>query len=524
MKLDPALARDHQKAQQLLNRGDLRGAHQLCANIARRAPAFADSWFLLGIIAAAAGQLGKAIELMRQALERDNGPAEYHCHLARCLTQASQFPQAHAAADQALSREIKDPLTADTLGVVLSRLNRHPEALPLFDLAVAHKPDRPDFLFNRAASRKFVGRVEESNDDLKRAIGLAPRMWRAHSALAQQMDDSEEYGHLAALESLRASLDPADLDGALHLGHALARRYESLERFDEAIQALIEPKSRKRQALGYSFDRDQALFDQLRSTFSSELPRAAGYDTPEPVFIVGMPRSGTTLVERILTSHPAVQSAGELQQFPLALKRAAATRSRGVIDVETIQAGLRTDPAQVGRAYLESTRPMTGSTDHFIDKNPLNFLLVGFILRSLPQARVIILRRHPLDTVIGNFRQLFAVDYSYYNYALDLEDTARFCRGFLDLRALWAERFPGRVTLVDYESVVDDLEGEARRLVDFLGLPWDPACVDFASNPSAVATASAVQVRRGLYRDALERWRRYESHLAGARRILGLEA
>src|SRR5690606_31236513 len=220
------------------------------------------------------------------------------------------------------------------------------------------------------------------------------------------------------------------------------------------------------------------------------------------------------LVERILSSHSAVTSAGELQNFGICLKRSAGTRSSRVLDEETVVHGAGIDPATLGLRYLESTRPLTGRTARFTDKMPLNFFYAGFIHRALPRAKIVCLRRHPLDTCVGNYRQLFALGFHYYSYAYDLADIGRYYAAFDRLVRHWREILPADAFLeVHYEELVREQRATTERLLRFCGLPWEDACLDFHANAAPVATASSVQVRRPLYSTSIGAWRRYEKHL-----------
>ena len=233
-----------------------------------------------------------------------------------------------------------------------------------------------------------------------------------------------------------------------------------------------------------------------------------------------MPRTGTTLVERILSSHSAVYAAGELTNFALAVKRAANTPSNRVLDVETLAAAANCDHAAIGAAYVESTRPRTGRTPRFVDKMPLNFLYAGLIRSALPAAKIICLRRNPLDACLSNYRQLFATSFSYYNYGYDLLDTGRYFLAFDALAAHWRRTLGGNYLEIRYEDVVDNTEREARRLIDFCELSWEPACLAFENNAAPVATASSAQVRRPIYRTAIDRWRKYEAQIEPLRKLL----
>jgi hypothetical protein len=213
-----------------------------------------------------------------------------------------------------------------------------------------------------------------------------------------------------------------------------------------------------------------------------------------PIFVIGMPRTGTTLVDRILSSHPGVESAGELQAMPLAVKQAAGTRSRTVLDPETVAALAQADLGAVGHDYLaRAHHHRRDPALRFVDKFPGNFHYVGIIARALPNARIVCLRRHPMDTVLSNFRNLFAITSRYYDYSYDLMDIARYYARFDRLMAFWQQALPGLVLELSYEDLVADQEGQTRRLLDHCGLAWNAACLDFHRNAAPVSTPSAAQ-------------------------------
>jgi tetratricopeptide (TPR) repeat protein len=430
-----------------------------------------------------------------------------------------RLAQAVAVADRAVQLGPQEALTCDTLGVVYSRANEHARAAQLFARASALEPRKASYHFNRAASLRFLGDFDAAEKAYEACIALEPHHWRAHSALSEIRRQTPERNHIQRLTGLLAETG-GDADAALHLHMALAKECEDLGDHDGAFRHLQQGKSGKRRALRYAFAEDAAIFDTLRRLFAEPIAAGGGFPTREPIFVVGMPRSGTTLVERILTSHSQVFSAGELQNFGLALKRLAGTRAPRLLDVETLERGSRVDPRALGEVYLASTRPATGRKPHFVDKMPLNFLYAGFIAHALPQARIVCLRRNALDTCLSNFRQLFSVEYSYYNYAYDLLDTGRYFIEFHRLMAHWQRVLPGRVLEVSYEALVENQEAETRRLLEHCGLPWEDACLAFEQNAAPVATASAVQVRAPMYRFAVGRWRLYAPHLAELQALL----
>ena len=322
-------------------------------------------------------------------------------------------------------------------------------------------------------------------------------------------------------EELLGNLRSDDLDGELQLRHALAKELDDLGDSERAFAALEAGKRRKRARLDYRFADDAALFAALAQAFPADQPLPApGGEDSGAIFVTGMPRTGTTLVDRILSSHSRVQSAGELQDFGLCLKRAAGTRSRRVLDPETVARARHCELPAVGQAYLQAARRAVPEAPLFVAKLPLTFLYLGFIALAVPGARLICLRRHPLDTVLGNYRQLFALNFSYYNYAFDLEDTTRYYLAFDRLIRHWRTLLGERLLEVSYEKLVTDQTATTRRMLAFCGLDWEAGCLDFAQNRQPVATASAVQVREPLNARAVGRWRRYAEQLAPARRLL----
>lgn len=510
------------RAEVLLASRDYQEAHALCLAALDSNVGDARAWFLLGILSADHGQLAKAAELFARARALEPRVARHHAHLARSLIALHRRPEALAAAEAALALAPSDPLTLDTLGVVFTRAGDHARALPLFERAAAADPDNPGFLYNLAASRQFAGDFPGAETGYARALSLDPGLHRAWSSRVQLARQTPERNFIPQLEALFAEAStgprPVDPDRLLHLGHALAKTFEDLGDPAAALAWLQRAKAAKRATVGYRPERDAELFAAAAAVQMSD---GAGDPSQEPIFVVGLPRSGTTLVDRILSSHPEVTSAGELGNFALLVKRAAGTTSNLVTDPETFRAGGRADMRRLGADYLASTRPLTGATPRFVDKMPLNVLYAGLIHRALPNARIVCLRRDPMDVCLSNFRQLFATGFSYYDYAYDLEDVARYYVGFDRLVAHWRRTLPAdRFTEIAYEDLVADQEGATRRLLAFCALRWDPRCLDFHENRAPVATASSVQVRRPLYSTAVGRWRRYGEALEPMRRVL----
>jgi tetratricopeptide (TPR) repeat protein len=472
-----------------------------------------------GVAAAERGRVREGLELIRGAIAADPADAEAHAQHGRFLSRLHRDAEAVAAAERALALAPTAAVTLDTIGVVLSRAGLHERAVACFRQAAAADPARASLYFNFAASLKVLGRFDEAERAYESCLEREPRYWRAHSALSQLRRQTKDRNHVERLESLLAGVD-LDADAELHLRHALAKELEDLGRYSDAFAELAAGKARRRATLGYAFERDRELFDAVAQLFPDPIaPPTPGAALDAPIFVVGMPRTGTTLVDRILSSHSLVASAGESQNFGVLMKRAAGTPSPRVLDVETVTRSMSIDLPAVGRAYVERTRP-GGDKPRFVDKMPLNFFYLGHVARALPGARLVVVRRHPLDTCLGNFRQLFALGQSYYDYAYDLLDTGRYFLAFARLMGHWQRVLPGRIHELVYEQLVADPRGETGRLLAHCGLEWEDGCVAFERNPAAVATASAVQVREPLHARSVGRWRHYERELQPLIRLL----
>ena len=511
--LDPVAL--YQAAQGALQASRNEEARRLCQRLITARPTFADGYFLLAIAEANIGRIKAAIETLAQAV-RLAPRAEYLAHYAKYLVLAKRDTEALAAADRATSMGPTDALTLDTIGCVYSRLSAHAKAVPLFEKAVKQQPGHHEMRYNLASSLGFSGHFDEAAEHYEKIIAAQADFVQAHSALSRLKKQSPESNHVERLERLLQRVDDS-LD-ALHLHYALAKEYEDLGNYDAAFRSLDTANRRRKAELGYDIGIDKAIFDHTALRFQQDDYFQGDSDvTGDPVFIVGMPRTATTLTDRILSSHPEVESAGELQAMPLAVKHLAGTGSRRILDAGTLDAVGTAAPAAVGRLYLEFAAPHRRRSVRFVDKLPLNFFYVGFIARAMPRASIVCLRRHPLDTVWSNYKHLFGTNFSYYNYSFDLLDTAAYYVMFDRLIKLWQQLFPGRVLELQYEALVEDLEGQSRRLLAHCGLDWTDACLRFYENTSAVATPSTTQVRQPIYRSSLGRWRTYERQLAPVR-------
>ncbi len=506
-------------ARAALASGDMAAVRHHATALIERAPDDAEGPFLLGLGLAATGRIGAAIQQLQSAIALAPR-GEYGAQLARLLLLARRDTEAAVVLTAVEANLPQDALSRDTIGCAYARLADHHAALPHFAAAVQLAPRQIDFRYNLAATHSFLGCTDKAAAELETLIAQAPDDGRAHHLLAGLRKQTVAQNHIPRLGALTTQARSGR--DRLLFGYALAKELDDIGRAQEAFAALASANSAHRRTLPYSFARDAAVFDAIETHWSANDKAAPGAPTdPAPIFVIGMPRTGTTLVDRILSSHPDVESLGELQAMPLAVKAAAGTRTRTVLDPETIGAAAHADLAMAGADYLARAQPYRRmGAVRFIDKFPGNFHYVGLIARALPAATIICLRRNPLDTVLGNFRNLFAISSPYYDYSYDLCDIATYYARFDQLLAVWRRMLPNRVLELEYEALVADQEGQTRRLLAHCGLDWTERCLDFHTNAAPVSTPSAAQVRRPIYSDGVARWHAHAEALAPARRVL----
>ncbi|WP_027441428.1 tetratricopeptide repeat-containing sulfotransferase family protein [Ponticaulis koreensis] len=507
-------------ARQLLAEKKYKEAHALCIRSLQNNPSDGEAYFLLGQLTADHNNFAKALDIYGRARTSGYSEAETCAQISRCLIALNRRDEAVSMVRHAISAGPVDALTLDTIGVVLSRAGLHDEAVAFYQKACARNPNIADYQYNLGAALQFVGRFKEAGDAFQACLALAPRNTRARVALVSITTQSEQDNSLRELKADWDQRAVSDTDAKLQLAHAIAKTQEDMGDQQEAMTWLAQGKAIKLATLKPREDEDRACFDAARH-LAATLNISPNDTANGPIFIVGMPRTGTTLVDRIVSSHSSVTSGGELGDFSIALKRQAATKSPLVLDEETLRATETLDMKALGQRYLKSVEATLQLTGRFTDKMPLNFFYVPAILSAIPNARVICVRRNPADTVLSNYRQLFATAFSFYTYAYDLKLAARYVVEFNKLMDAFSERIPEKAfTSVHYEQLVTHTEEEVRRLLAFCDLPFEEACMRFHESKAAVATASATQVRKPVYTSSVGRWQKCEDAMQPALEIL----
>jgi tetratricopeptide (TPR) repeat protein len=461
------------------------------------------------------GQHERAVACYRAALARRPDYVDALNNLGVALAALGRHGDALAVYHAALAIAPNSAEAHNNIGTALAALGRENEALAWYDKTLAIDPTHAGALANAGNALKILGRIDAARAAIERAIALDPRVPRFYQSLAECGPVRADAPLRGALEALARDIERLPQPERIHLHFALAKVYEDAAEPERAFEQLCAGNALKRRSIAYDEAAILAGFERLRAVFTTTLLRdhaGSGEPGATPVFIVGMPRSGTTLVEQILASHRLVFGAGELECFPQAVA-ALIERARAAGGFPELLGTLGADGwRMLGKDYLRATSSLAPAVARITDKLPLNFVHVGLIHLALPDARIVHVRRDPLDTCLSCFSKMFTGNQP---FAYDLGELGRYYCAYDTMMAHWRGLLPDGVMLeLHYEDVVADFESQARRLVAHCGLAWDDACLAFHRSARTVRTASLVQVRQPLYRHALGRAGPY-------RRLLG---
>ncbi len=499
-----------QQGFRLLSQGRIREAAECCKRALAIKPGLVQGHFLIGLVALEAKDRKTALRAFGSVTRLDRGHSAAWAQLAKLFMSDGQANRADAALVEAIKNNPDDPLVQDLVGSVYSMMGEHGLAGNWFGKANAGRPGHVPFMLNRANNLVYHGETAKAQALLHKIIVLQPNSPQAHWSLAGTRR-ARNHAHIEQMRALVKSAGQQPRSRAFYY-YGIGKELEDLQQWDEAFDAFSRGAAERRKTVEYDEAAEVDLFHFLKENFTADWLKEGdtGHDSSAPVFVLGQPRTGTTLVERIISSHSQVESAGELQQFGLAIRRLSNHQDPRRFSSGYFAAALGLECRKMGGLYLESTRRMRGDAPRFVDKLPQNYLHIPLILKALPNAKIVHLTRNPMDSCFASYKQLFA---DAYLHSYDLEEMARHHCRYRDLMDLWRERFPGRFYDISYEQTVADLEVNARKLLRFLELPWEEACLRFYEQDSAVSTASAAQVREPVHTRSVGRWRKYERQL-----------
>jgi tetratricopeptide (TPR) repeat protein len=514
---DPARAAARlAEARRLVQAQQLSEALEAARQAADADPDNGEAFAYWGVAAAELGRFAEAIAPLQTAAARmlrgTIGWANLTSQLARAYSNVGFWSQAYAAAAALETPPPPDAMIRQRLGAAFARIGLIERGLPHLEWAAAAAPDRAEMHFELALAYLSLGRSGEAEARFEQAIALAPLWPRPQMALSSVKRWTEADAHVERLTALMARPD-LEPDDRAALGFSLFKELDDLGRRDEAWPVLLQANEAAR-ALEppWSDEDDAALVDALTARFTDaqfrgDRPAPAGRT---PIFVLGLPRSGTTLVERILAAHPLVGSIGEAPTFPILFRGASRASDRRELTAELVQQTQDADWADVGRRYMAETNYLAAGERFTVDKLPMNSLLIGAIRLAFPAAPIVLLRRNPMDTLLSVFRVQFT---SAYRWSARLEDLAGHYALHERLMAHWRAALGEGLIEVEYEALVEDPAAQIRRLLEVCGLGFDPRCLTPHEAEGAVRTASIAQVRRPISRSSVGGWRRYEAGL-----------
>jgi tetratricopeptide (TPR) repeat protein len=497
--------------------GKLNEASECCKRLLGAKPDLVEGHFLVGLVATELKQTWTAISAFGSVttLQEKHGAA--WANLARLFMLAGQPARADNALEKAVRYHDDNPVVLDLIGAVYGLFGDQQEASSWIAKAVKKNPESVPFLVNQANNHMFLGKLDEAEKVIRRALRSQPGNPNANWLLSNLRKVTDR-DHVELLERL-VQQEGRNPRGLAFLYYGLGKELEDLEDWDNAFEAFARGAAARRSVIDYDEGAEAEMYQAFGDIFTSEwmADGGNGHDDASPIFVVGQPRTGTTLIERIITSHSEVYSAGELRQFGTCVRRLSDYREARRDSAKLAAQAATIDHRKLGKAYMATTAKFRGDLPRFVDKLPPNYLYLPLILKALPNAKLIHLTRNPMDACFASFKQLFA---DAYPHSYEQAETARHHARYYRLMALWRERFGERFFDISYEETARHLEPNARALIEFLELPWDDACLEFHQQKAAVTTASAVQVRQPVHTRSIDRWRRYEAQLAPMRQAL----
>ena len=492
----------------------------LCQELNRKYPDYAEGWHVASHVAERARLPGKALEFIERGLQLDPGNAGYLMQHAMILHRIGRMDEGLAIAQGLVGSGQESAAAYNMLGSTLAHFDLHEDALKAIDSAIALSADRAHYHFNRAAELRFLGRLEDAEAACNRCIRLDAQYYEAYLMRSDLRTQNTENNHVAELKSVLPQA-VKDWRGQAQLHYALAKELEDLEQYRTSFEYRSRGASLRRQHMVYHPENDIKTMASITRVFDSRAFAKihSSCSKNSPVFIIGLPRTGTTLLERILDSHSQIHSAGELNNFAqelvlLVRGKFGKAASRDMF----VEQSAKIDFSALGEAYVRSTAPLAGESPYLVDKLPLNYLYAGLIHLALPNARIIHLRRHPIAACYAIYKQLFQ---DAYPFSYSLEEMGHYYVAYSRLMDHWCEMIPAAaMTEIRYEDLVTQTEAEARRILGFCGLQWEEPCLSFYRQKSASTTASAAQIRQPPHTRSIDQWRHYEEQLQPLKVIL----
>ncbi len=516
--MSSTLDRHWQRAQRYIADNQISAAKATLESIVNHAPHRSDARMLLASVMLSEGTVRNAAEQAVIAAKYLPNQAQPVSTVAHALLRIGETNAAREALLRFNASTTRDGSQLMALAHAFQALGDHAKALALMDAAKAHGFDTPDVRYFRSLELQFNGRLEEAREELAACLKLGPTYGRASLAFARMRKQTPESNHLDyVLDHVKSA--PKGSEDHASFKFAEFKIYEDLGRYDEAFPALQAGNDIMYARMEHDIEKERRTIDALIEKTPTDFANATVpvLPGPTPIFIIGLPRSGTTLLDRILDNHSQVMSTGERIEFPRQVRWSVDVRGNDMLDEKMISRLDQIDFAELGRRYLERTRWRAKGRPFFLDKLPTNFLHAGLIARALPNAPILHMMRDPMDVCYSNYKAMFGESFA---YSYNIEALAAHYHRYRRLMQHWHATIPGRILDVSYNALVTDQEATVRKILDFCGLPYEEGLVDTSRNTTAVDTLSSAQVREPIHARTIGEWRRYETQLKPLRDAL----
>jgi len=544
--IDMTVDQAFQKAYQQQQAGQLQQAEMLYNQILQAQPQFHSAWYQLGLIAVDVGKmdiaaqmiakasdcrpvemtyhralteiyrrlknLGKALHHGRQATKHGDNDADSFYNYGLALADALKFDEAIEAYKKSVTLNPKYGMAYNNLGSAYENIDDEDAALEAYKKAIEINSQHAEAQHNLGAILNQRGQIEEAKECYIQAIDAKPNFTYAHHSLSTLKKYTEDDPHLTMLENIAQQAPQMDHETQTKFWFALGKARGDIKQYKESFEAYNKANALHRQTFPYNIEDTRATINQITKGFDQGFAnkKAKACEDDTPIFILGMPRSGSTLIEQILDSHSQVYGAGELKDLSDVVM-GVANLEEGATYIDWFKNVDDRTLEDIGARYIERIRQHSDDALRIVDKMPSNFFYVGLIHKILPNAKIIHSMRDPMDICISNYMRMFKQTMP---FAYDLKELGQYCRLCHDMMDHWRGVIPdGTIYTMEYESLVDDLEGKAKELINFCGLEWESSCLDFYKNKRIVKTASHNQVNKPIYKTSVKRWKQYGDYI-----------